>query len=106
MARRNAKAELILSDAEKRLKWAQARVADAEAQLGIANAALSAHQRNYDALVAALAPTPRKATKKAEKPSASPPAQKEPTPGKEVKCGVCYEVEDHSNHDATYISSH
>jgi|ERR1043165_7827750 hypothetical protein len=49
---------------------------------------------------------PRKATKKAEKPSASPAAHKETVPGKEAKCGVCYEVEDHPNHDATYLSSH
>ena len=49
---------------------------------------------------------PRRATKKAEKASASPPAQKEPTPDKEAKCGVCYEVESHANHDSTYLSSH
>jgi len=99
MARRNTKADGVLSDAKKRLAWAQQRVADAEAQLGIANAALNAHQMNYDALEAALAPKPHAAPKK-------PAGATQGAADKDLKCGTCGNVKDHADHDRTYLKSH
>jgi hypothetical protein len=43
-------------------------------------------------------PIPRKATKKAEKPSASPQAQKELPVIKEPLCGVCGNPQDYQDH--------
>ena len=103
MARRNTKAELILNEARDRMEAAKVVMNDASAAMEKARAVWEAHCDAYDALKKALAPTPRK---KAEKPSTSPTAPKEATPDKEAKCGVCYEVADHSNHDPTYLSSH
>jgi len=97
------KAQQILSDARVRVEGARGRVQTATLELKEAEAALLAHLDVYDSLKSALAPKPRK---KAEKPAASPAAQKETAPGKEARCGVCYEVESHANHDSTYLSSH
>jgi hypothetical protein len=50
---------------------------------------------------------PRKATKKAEKPSGTPPAQKEALPGKEAKCGICGNLKGHPDHDTEhYLGAH
>lgn len=51
--------------------------------------------------------TPRKATKKAGKPSANPTTQKEPTPDKEAKCGICGNLKGHPDHDTEhYLGAH
>jgi hypothetical protein len=86
-----------------RLEAALMRERLAQSQLNTAKAVAEAAQQAHDALTRELTPTPRK---KAEKPSASPPAQKEPTPDKAAKCGICGQVADASDHDRTYINSH
>jgi hypothetical protein len=94
---RNTKANRILNESAMRLEAARMRHHLAHT----ANAVFEAVQA---ALQKELTPTPRKPATK--KPAADTPAPKEPQPGKEPKCGVCYEVESHSNHDMRYLSSH
>jgi hypothetical protein len=103
MAKRNTKADRILNDSAMRLEAALMRERLAQSQLNTAKAVAEAAQQAHDALVRELTPTPRE---KAEKPSASPPTQKEPTPDKKAKCGVCGNPEEYSDHDRTYINSH
>src|SRR6185369_3451419 len=73
--KRQTKADRILNQARERLEIARQNVETAESQLGIAQAAFNAHQMAYNALEKELAPTPRKAAKKA---AGSPVERKEP----------------------------
>ncbi len=97
---RQTNADKILSEARARLAAAEKEERDAETELRLATAAVLAHQANVDALEKALAPKPRK---KAEpKPVTTTKEAEKKIP----KCGICYEIKDHSNHDMTYSSSH
>lgn len=99
---RTTNADRILSEARERLNAARLDVDIAADKLNLANAAMKAHLEAYNALEKALTPKPRK---KAE-PKASAPKQAEPKAQKDPKCGICYEVADHENHDTRYLSSH
>ena len=104
MSKRETKAERILNDARERVLQAENEVAETRAKFVLAGAALKAHRENYDSLVEALTPTPRKASTKKQ---ASAPAQKETTPfDTDAKCGICGHTADHSDHDRNYIKSH
>jgi len=84
--KRQTKADRILNQARERLEIARQNVETAESQLGIAQAAFNAHQMAYNALEKELAPTPRKAAKKA---AGSPVAQKEQVKTGDVPPGLC-----------------
>ena len=92
-AKRTTKYEQVLNDARGRVEAAKAalancqkRVAEASAERDIAAAELRGHVAAYEALQAALTPTPRKVSKK---PSPSPQALNQPMRDNGAKCGVC-----------------
>lgn len=63
--------------------------------------AIMSNQNPPEAQVRTRAPRAPKAQSSL---AAVPPATERE--GKEPKCGVCYEVEDHPNHDRNYLKSH
>lgn len=75
MARKQTKAQQILLEAQARVNVAKDLVANAEGQLGIANAALNAHEHAYRELEKLLAPKQRASPKPREpkKPKGSQP---------------------------------
>lgn len=69
MARKQTRAQIILSEARARVDNAQLSVDTAVTQVDIYRAALMAHQHAYDALERSLAPKPRKAKASAKQKS-------------------------------------
>ena len=98
MPKRISKAEQILSAARARREFAKSDVQQAERVLATARAIYEAHSNTYEDLGRALAPKPRT---KPEKPA---PVAVEPD--KDAKCGICGNVQDHSDHDRSYLRSH
>jgi hypothetical protein len=91
--KRQTKADRILNQSTERINEIMGLIADAELELSQAQnevyylyAALNAHKIDHAALEKELAPTPRKAAKKA---AGGPVAQKEALSDKEPMCGLC-----------------
>lgn len=95
--------DLILSELGTRLAVAEQVERDAAAELRLASAIVAVHRANLEAAEKLLTPKQRKGAEEAPVSSAAP---KEPTGGKELKCGICYHVKDHPDHDRTYLKSH
>jgi len=84
--KRQTKADRILNDSAMRLEAARIRVQTAQSQLNSAKDVLFELQEAHNALENELAPTPRKAAKKAAGGAAAP---KEAPSDKEPMCGLC-----------------
>lgn len=91
--KRQTKADRILNQSTERINETMRLIADAEQELSKAEskvnylyAALNAHKIDHAALEKELAPTPRKAAKKA---AGGVAAQKEAPSDKEPMCGLC-----------------
>jgi len=84
--KRQTKADRILNDSEMRLEAARIEEQTAQSRLNTAKAVRMALEAAHIAWQKELAPTPRKAAKKA---AGSPVELKDPASDKELMCGVC-----------------
>lgn len=93
MAKRQTKADVILSEARARAESAKSKVNELQADLYAAQSAFNAHYESLAHLEKALAPKPRKKVVK------EVPTQKNlPTDTKEPLCGTCGNAEDYQDH--------
>jgi hypothetical protein len=57
-------------------------------------------------VIKSQAAAPRKVKAATNKPSTATQGAKEPTAGRDLKCGTCGNPPDHADHDRTYLKSH
>lgn len=103
------KAQAILNEARQRVEQARDKVTLAQQEVITATQVLAAYESIYATLEKSLARAPRKVTKRPAKDADADSAAERARKVIAVKdpiCDVCGNVEDHSDHDKTYLSSH